>query len=197
MEYLFEDTPAQQNDKQPVGEAKLPSATFERSSLSHRERLAAILAGGQDKQYGLVFAGGKELTAEQVDVMDEEGIEKLYARYKARLGAAMTKTLGEAILKLYAKAASMFLPIPTENQPVLVADLEADPFIGHALSSAACVLYHCYGMLLALLTTVITTIKHCQFEHQHSQVINDGGEQPNDRGNGQFIISGTSDSRVS
>ena len=35
---LLEDTPAQQNDKQPAVETKLPSATCERSSLSHREK---------------------------------------------------------------------------------------------------------------------------------------------------------------
>ena len=194
---LLEDAPAQQNDKQPTGEAKLPSATCERSSLSHPERFAAIVAGGQAKQYRLVLASGKALAAGQVDVMDEEGIERLYARYEARLGAAMTKRLGEATLKLYAKAAITFLPIPTENQPALVADLEGDPFVGHALSSAACELYHQYDMLLAPLTAVMTTIKHCQFEHEHSQVINDGREQPKDGGNEQFITSGTSDSRIS
>ena len=33
-----------------------------------------------------------------------------------------------------------------ENQPGLIADLEGDLFVGHALSSATCELYHCYGM---------------------------------------------------
>ena len=60
----------------------------------------------------------------------------------------MAKTLGEDTLKLYSKAASIFLLIPTENQSALVANLEADPFIGHALSSAACEFCHRYGMLL-------------------------------------------------
>ena len=32
----------------------------------------------------------------------------------------------------------MFLPIPAENQPGLTADLEGNPFVGHALSSATC-----------------------------------------------------------
>ena len=96
--------------------------------------------------------------------MDEKEVEKLYARYEARLGAAMTKTLGQAALMLYTKAVSMFLPIATESQPGLVADLEADPLAKHALSSAACELYHRYGMFLAPLTTAMTTIKRCQFE---------------------------------
>ena len=43
----------------------------------------------------------------------------------------------------------MFLPIPAENQPGLIADLEGDPFVGQALSSATCELYHRYDMFLA------------------------------------------------
>ena len=104
-----------------------------------RERPAAIAAGGQARQYGLVVRG-KTFTADQIDALDNTEIEKLYARYEARLGAAMTKTLGSAVLQLYAGMAAMFLPI--ENQPGLIADLESDPFVGHALSSATCELYH-------------------------------------------------------
>jgi hypothetical protein len=51
----------------------------------------------------------------------------------------------------------MLLPIPPENQPTLVADLEADPFVGHALSSATCEQYHHYGMYPAPLTAALTT----------------------------------------
>ena len=93
----------------------------------------------------------------------------------------------------------MFLPILRESQPALVADLEADLFVGHVLSSAVCKLYHRYGMFLAPLAAAMTTDKHCQFEHQHSQVINDGGEQPNhrDQERAEFITSGTSDSEDS
>ena len=88
----------------------------------------------------------------------------------------MTKTLGFAALKLYAGVVSMFLPIPFENQPVLITDLESDPFVGHALSSATCELYHRYGMFLAPLTAALTTIKHCQFGHRCPAFINDGNQ---------------------
>ena len=63
-----------------------------------------------------------------IEELDDSEIERLYARYEARLGAAMTKTLGSAALQLYAGVVSMFLPIPAENQPGLIADLEGDPF---------------------------------------------------------------------
>ena len=82
----------------------------------------------------------------------------------------MTRTLGAVILGLYASVASMFLPI--ENQPGLIADLEGDPFVGHALSSATCELYYRYGMFLALLTAALATIRHCRFEHQCPVAIN-------------------------
>ena len=98
-----------------------------------------------------------------MDALDDAEIVKLYARYAAKLGAAMTETLGSAALQVYEDKASMFIPI--ENQPALVADLEADPFVGHAISSATCELYHRYGMFLVPIAAATTTMKHCQFRH--------------------------------
>ena len=88
----------------------------------------------------------------------------------------MTKTLGSAALQLYAGMVSMFLPIPAENQPGRIADLEGDPFVGHALSTATCELYHPYAMFLAPLTAALATIKHCQFGHRCLAIINDGNQ---------------------
>ena len=155
----------------------------------YRERLAAIAAGGLAGQYGLVVRG-KTFTANQIDALDSTEIEKLYARYEARLGAVMTKTLGSAALQLYAGLASMFAPIPPENQPGLIADLEGDPFVGHALSSATCELYHRYGLFLAPLTAALTTLKHCQFGHQCPVRISDGGDEagePRDGGGASTV----------
>ena len=109
----------------------------------HRERLAALAAGGRARQYL-----GKALSVDQVDNMEYEEVEKLYGRYEARLGAAMTKTLGAAAL-----------------QPELLAELEADPFVEHAVSSATCEMYHRFGMYLALVTAALTTLRHCRFGH--------------------------------
>ena len=122
----------------------------------HRKRLTALTVGGQARQYL-----GKAVTADHA--MNDEEVEKLYARYEARLGAAMTKTLGQAALRLYAGVAGILLPIPPESQPKLVTDLEADPFVRHALSSATYELYHRYGMYLAPLTAALTNAKYCQF----------------------------------
>ena len=130
----------------------------QRPLSGRRERLAAVAAGGQAKQYL-----GRLTTAEQVGNLTEEEIEKLYAGCEARLGAAMTKTLGATALQLYATAANALLPIPSESQKMLVAELEEDPFVEHALSTATCDLYHRYGMYLAPLTAAVTTAKHCKF----------------------------------
>ena len=77
-------------------------ATGTGTTSQHRERLAALAAGGGARQYL-----GKPLSVDQVDKMDEEELEKLYSRYESRLGAAMTRTLGAAALQLYTSAASM------------------------------------------------------------------------------------------
>ena len=71
--------------------------------------------GGQAGRYGLL-AHGKALTASHIEELNDSEIERLYARYEARLGAAMTKTMRSAVLQLHAGMVSMFLPIPAENQ---------------------------------------------------------------------------------
>ena len=89
-----------------------------------------IGSGRRAKEYGLAVHG-KQLTADHINAVEESEIEKLYARYD---GAAMTKTLESEAIRLYAGVVSMFLPIPAENQPGLVADLEGEPFIRHGLA---------------------------------------------------------------
>ena len=131
--------------------------------------------GGQAGRYGLLVHG-KALSASHIEELDDSDIERLYARFEARLEAAITNTLGSAALQLYAGVVSMFLPIPAEHQPGLIADLDGDPFVGYALSNATCELYHRYGMFLAPLTAALTTIKHCQSRHRCPAVINDGNQ---------------------
>ena len=92
----------------------------------------------------------------------------------------MTKTLGSAALQLYAGVAFIFFPIPVENRLGLIADLEGDPFVGHALNTAVCELYHRFGMFLAPVTAVLTTMEHTQFGHQcprNNDIIDDVGAE--------------------
>ena len=148
-----------------------------------RERLAAISIGGQSKQYF-----GKTVSAEDIDNMKPQEINKLYTRYEARLGASMTKTLGQAAIQLYATMAGRFLPIPVEKQHFLACDLEADPFVSHAMTTAACELYYRYGFYMAPLTAAMTTMKYCQFGHKEVIENIDGNESDEFRDN----VSGSS-----
>ena len=140
-------------------------------SDTRRERLATLIAGGQSKQYL-----GKSFTIEELDSLSDDELTKLYSRYEARLGATMTQTLGQAALQIYTTAAGLFLPIPRENLQPLMTDLESDPFVRHALNSAACNLYYRYGAFLAPLTAALTTLKYCQFKQQVPIENNDDGD---------------------
>ena len=172
-----------------------------KQGLEHkRERLAALAIGGQARQYL-----GRSLTADSIDAMAQEDIERLYTRYEARLGAMMTKTLGQAAIQLYASVVGSVLPIPPQNQSLLAKELEEDPFIGHAVSSAACGLYHHFGSYLAPLTAMLTTAKHCRFgegaqpRHTHKQHQNGGnptlGNDPSDSRGAPALGNDPSDSR--
>ena len=135
--------------------------------------LAALAAGGQARHFALTEQG-RPVTAERIDNMSDDDVNKLYARYEARIGAAIAKTLGTAALQIYTMAASTFLPIPPENQHKLTSDLEEDPFVGHALSTVTCELYHSYGAYLAPLAAALTTIKHCRFGHRCAPKYHEG-----------------------
>ena len=122
-----------------------------------RERLSAIVAGGGSKQYL-----GKDLQMSDIDTMTPEQINKLYCRYEARLGASMTKTLGNSFINLYVMGVSKYFNVV--NPPKLIQDLEEDPFINHALTSTCCELYYRYGMYLAPFTAMLTTARHIDFD---------------------------------
>ena len=107
----------------------VPSETVER----HRERLVSLIVGGKASAYR-----GRSISVDKIDGLSNEEVEKLYARYESRLGATMTKTLGQSICNLYARAAGRCLPIPVSSQNLLCTDLENDPFVGHALTTITC-----------------------------------------------------------
>lgn len=172
-------------------EGEAPANCPEGDRQGQRQRLAALAMGGQSKRYI-----GKEISADQIDRLSDEDIDKLYARYEARLGASMTKTLGSAVLQIYTMTASRFLPIPADKQPLLAADLEADPFVGHALNTITCELYHRYGMYLAPVTAMLSTFKYC--EHKFASTEDDGGTYHSNGGNtghGGGAAKGGSDTR--
>ena len=163
-------------DEMLVDEPKTtPTKTLQNSVPSeavekHRERLIALVVGGKANVYL-----GQSISVDKIEGLSNGEVEKLYARYESRLGATMTKTLGQAILQLYARAAGHVLPIPPASQNLLYTDLENDPFVGHALTSVTCELYHKYGMYLAPITTALTTARYCEFKQK--DLVNNNGER--------------------
>jgi hypothetical protein len=122
-----------------------------------KDRLSAIVAGGRSKTHL-----GKEITLTDIDSMSEADINKMYTRYEARLGASMTKTIGNTIISIYTRVVSSLFPVV--DPPALLGDLSEDPFIDSALTNTCCELYYRYGMYLAPITTLLTTIKHLNYE---------------------------------
>ena len=121
------DTPDEQHDLQQE---------------SKRERISGIVAGGGSRQYL-----GRELQLSDIGRMTPQELDKLYCCYEARLGASMTKTLGNSFINLYVMGVSKYLNVI--NPPMLLEDLEEDQFINHALTSICCELYNKYGMYMA------------------------------------------------
>ena len=163
LQLMEEERPA---DTASPPTAPIPIETVLSRDINHkRTRLAALAVGGQAK---LTFKG-HFVNTERVDTMTDTEVEEVCARYEARLGA-MTKSLGASLLRLYSSAASILLPLSPERQLTFVADLEKDPFVRSALSSACCELYFRYGMFLAPLTAALTTAKHCEWGHNLSLI---------------------------
>ena len=68
----------------PPAEPTVAPPTVEDGEIGKkRQRLAALAMGGQSKQYI-----GKVMSADQIEDLPPEEIEKLYARYEVRLGGA-------------------------------------------------------------------------------------------------------------
>ena len=87
-------------------QAKTESDVEDDKQETKRERLSAIVAGGGSKQYL-----GKDLQMSDIDTMTPEQINKLYCRYEARLGASMTKTLGNSFINLYVMGVSKYFNV--------------------------------------------------------------------------------------
>ena len=160
--------------------AQAPTTT----SQVHRDTLAALVVGGQTKYLD------HDMTSAKIEAATSAEIEVLFARYELKLGAALTQSLGSTLIRLYTKIASMFLPIPPEEQKELATDLENDSFLEHSLNSTMCVLYHNFSTVIAPLTVALTSMKHCQFqkpdtpvlEPQQQTEIRDGGSDSSQKG---------------
>ena len=64
-----------------------------------RARLTAQVSGERKMTFE-----GHAVTPERIDAKEDAEIEELHARYEARLGAAMSKSLGSSLLHMYASS---------------------------------------------------------------------------------------------
>ena len=92
-------------------------------NFASTSRYTRRLVGGGQTKY---LDGG--MTSTKIEAATDAEIEVLFTRYELKLGAALTKSLGSTFIHLYTKVVSMFLPIPSEEQRELAADLENDAF---------------------------------------------------------------------
>jgi hypothetical protein len=124
-----------------------------------RARLAAQISGGNRFSFK-----GKNITPELVDAMGDAEVEELNARMEARLGAAMSKSLGSSIIRLHTSVVSTLLLISPEEIPSHAKELEEDPLIRTCLQTTCCELYHRFGVYLAPLAAAAITAKHCDWK---------------------------------
>ena len=101
---------------------------------------------------------GKVYTEEQHAKLNEEGVEKLFNNYEAKLSGQMVKSLGKSIINMYSMGACSVLGIT--NQDGLSEDLENDPFLNSALQRFTCELYYRFRSFLAPLSIGIITSRH-------------------------------------
>ena len=185
LKYIFQNIKMKAEDLLKDIPLDTPDEQHDLQQESKRERISAIIAGGGSRQYL-----GRELQLSDIDKMTPQEVDKLYCRFEARLGASMTKTLGNSFINLYVMGVSKYFNVI--NPPKLLEDLEEDPFINHALKSICCELYYKYGMYLAPFTAMLTTAKHINF-NKNKNAIDKNGDPGSPGSSGTSEISGTSE----
>ena len=103
------------------------------------------------------------MTTKEIEQLDDDQSQKLYARYEAVLGGLITKQLKLHMCYAYSRAVSFICPtlnFKVEDIPGLTTSLSEGPFIDLALSSLTRKLYHEYGHLLAPIEAAIITSSH-------------------------------------
>ena len=98
-----------------------------------KEKIIQVVASGKSKRYL-----GKVMTTKEIEQLNDEGIQKLYARYKAVLGGLITNKLKPHMCYAYSRAVSFICPtlnFKVEDIAKLTTSLSEGPFIDLALCS--------------------------------------------------------------
>jgi hypothetical protein len=159
LKELLDSIPDDDGPRRAPAGAETPQHNAPAVISMKRARVAAEIAGG----HRLVLKG-KSVTPEMVETLPDSDVEDLCARVEARIGAAMSKSLGSSLLHLYTSVASTLLPIQAADKKSLTKALEEDPLVSDWLQATCCQLYYRYGMFLAPLSAAIITAKHCDWQ---------------------------------
>jgi hypothetical protein len=138
----------------PEAQVAAPTSLAE---MERRERLVGIAVAGKSKEYL-----GKSITSDEIANLDQKELLKLYARYEARMGGIVTKTMKRHFVTAYTNIVNLFLPknLIIVDQRALEDSLNEGPFIELALSKWTCGLYHRFGHMLAPIEAALLTSNH-------------------------------------
>ena len=133
--------------------ANIPEHESTGGSEAKKQKLLECVLTGNSKSYL-----GKVYTEEQINKLDGEQINKLFALYEAKLSGQMVKSLGRSIINMYSMEACAVLGI--SNGDALSNDLENDPFLNSALQRFTCDLYYRFGSFPAPVSAGLITSRH-------------------------------------
>ena len=153
------------------------------SDTKHQKLLECVLTGNSKLYLGKVY------TEEQLAILNEEEVEKLFNNYKAKLSGQMVKSLGHSIINMYSMGACAVLGIT--NLDALSEDLENDPFLNSALQRFTCELYNTFGSFLAPLSVGIITSRH----YLRGRTATLGPQSPSEHNKSGEQMSGTGDNK--
>jgi hypothetical protein len=117
-----------------------------------REKLSSLANSGLLKEYT-----GKLLSQDQLDKLDDDTIDKLYAKYEETLGKKMSKPIAHSLITLYTKTVNHFKPVDEEG---LREVLSNDPVIMMTLERITPEIYSTFGILLAPVMLGMHTYTH-------------------------------------
>ena len=138
------------------------------------DRLMAVVVGGKAMHYL-----GKDYTVKEIEQLDDVKRKKLYARYEAKLGSEMVKSLGSTVINTLVRTLGYGMDHLTplceiDDSDELQKDLEKDPIISSVLSSILCEIYYKYGGYLAPISFGLITTKHIQLKKVIHDINKDG-----------------------
>jgi hypothetical protein len=143
------------------------------SANPKREKLTSLIASGMIKDYT-----GKLLSQDQFDKLDDDAVDKLYAKYEETLGKKMLKPIANSLISLYTKTVNHFRPVDEDG---LQDALSNDPVIMTTLERITPEIYSTFGILLAPIMLGLHTYTHLKIK-DNNNVYSEDAREEDDKG---------------